>query len=77
MDLIFFLFAPRAVVRFGFGAAFFRAARFRALRSAVSVIALVFAIVGRDSFLLLFLVCRAPGQSPGDALPSAEAPLSS
>jgi hypothetical protein len=42
--LSFCLFEPRGTVRFGLGAAFFRAARFTFLRSAVSVIAFVFAI---------------------------------
>ncbi len=38
------LLEPRGTVRFGLGAAFFRAVRFTFLRSAVSVIAFVFAI---------------------------------
>ncbi len=38
------LLEPRGTVRFGLGAAFFLAVRFTFLRSAVSVIAFVFAI---------------------------------
>jgi hypothetical protein len=40
----FCLLEPRGVVRFGLGAAFFRAARLTDFRSDVSVIAFVFAI---------------------------------
>ena len=43
--LTFFFAEPRGVVRFAFGAAFLRAARFTALRAALSVVALVFAIL--------------------------------
>lgn len=41
----FCLFDPRGTVRLGLGAAFFRAARFTFFRSAVSVIAFVFAML--------------------------------
>jgi hypothetical protein len=41
----FCLFDPRGTVRFGFAAAFLRAVRFTFFRSAVSVIAFVFATV--------------------------------
>ncbi len=40
----FCLLEPRGTVRFGLGAAFLRAVRFTFFRSAVSVIAFVFAI---------------------------------
>jgi hypothetical protein len=43
--LTFALFAPRAPVREAFGAAFFRAARLTFLRSCLSVMLLVFAMV--------------------------------
>jgi hypothetical protein len=43
--LTFFLLDPRGVVRFAFGAAFLRAARFTFLRSSVLSIFLVFAIL--------------------------------
>lgn len=45
----FCLLEPRGTVRFALGAAFFRAVRFTFFRSAVSVIALVFAICLGDS----------------------------
>ena len=41
----FCLLEPRGTVRFGLGVAFLRAVRFTFLRSAVSVIAFVFAIL--------------------------------
>ena len=55
---IFFLFDPRGVVRFAFGAAFFRAARFNSFRSALSSIFVVFAIMSLSGVLsasILFL----------------------
>ena len=50
--LIFFFLEPRGSVRFALGAAFLRAARFNFLRSCVSSIFVVFAMMSR------FLKCR-------------------
>lgn len=58
----FFLLEPRGVVRFALGVAFFRAARFTFLRSAVSSMDFVFAIQfpGRQSggFVVEFSFCK-------------------
>ena len=46
-------------MRFGLGAAFLRAVRFTFLRSAVSVIAFVFAILLKNSLFHSFIVLRS------------------
>jgi hypothetical protein len=63
--LIFFLFAPRGVVRLPLGAAFLRAVRFTFLRSALSSIFLVFA-TEKSSFRQS--VCEMTHESHGNGI---------